>query len=79
MTENKGILSTTIIRKYGYEYILVEGSDRSASEIRQPCFMGFPNMALKGCRKIGEETKKKKRKLTYAERVKILKDKDIEL
>lgn len=43
----------TIIRKYGYEWILVEGSDRSSGhQLSQPCFMGFPNMALKAVRKI---------------------------
>jgi len=41
-----------VIKKYGYKYILVEGSDRSHSDHSQPCFMGFQNMALKACRKI---------------------------
>lgn len=67
----------TIVKKHGYEYILVEGSDRRFADLPQPCFMGLPGMALKGCRKIGEEPKKKK--LTYTQRTKILKNKDIEL
>ena len=42
----------TIIRKYGYEYILVESKDRTNHRIPSPCMFGMEGMALKGCRKI---------------------------
>ena len=65
------IRTQTIIKKYGYEYILVEGTDRSASKIPQPNFMGFTNMALKACRKIGEDITKRKKKVKYTRKRKI--------
>ena len=51
----------TIIKKYGYEYHLIEVDKRTDGN-PQPCFMGFPNMALVSCNKIGQEIKKKKSK-----------------
>jgi hypothetical protein len=42
----------TIIRKFGYEWILIEGSDRKGTVHPQPCMFGMPNMALKSVRKI---------------------------
>jgi hypothetical protein len=41
----------TIIRKYGYEYLLKE-VDRGMFGIENPCFMGYKNMALIGFKKI---------------------------
>lgn len=41
-----------IIRKYGYEYILVEGSSRTGSDHPQPSIFGMRNTALKAVRKI---------------------------
>jgi hypothetical protein len=41
-----------IVRKYGYEYLLVEGSDRKMSKHPQPQIFGMNNMALKAVRKI---------------------------
>jgi len=41
-----------IIKQNGYEYYLREGSDRSSSGFRQPCFLGYENMALIGCKQI---------------------------
>jgi len=41
-----------IVRKHGYEYVLVEGSDRSCSEHPQPSMFGIRNTALKSVRKI---------------------------
>lgn len=52
----------TIIRKYGYEYVLVEVDRRAIYDIPQPCFMGFPNMALQSCRKITDKEIIKKKK-----------------
>lgn len=49
----------TIIQKNGYEYILVEGSDRKSFRLPEPCAFGMPGMALKGVRKI-KKTKNKK-------------------
>ena len=43
---------TMTIKRCGYEYTLVEAKDRSSSIIRQPCFWGHENCALKSCRKI---------------------------
>ena len=48
-----------IVKKYGYEYYLVEGDSRSGTRHAQPCFMGHENYALKGCKKICEKSKKK--------------------
>jgi len=62
MTKIYGIRpATTIIRKYGYEYHLVE-VDRGFSGIRNPCFMEHQNMALVKVVKInlGIPNKKKK-------------------
>jgi hypothetical protein len=41
-----------IIRKYGYEYHLVEGDDRKGSRHPAPCAFGFAGYALKSVKKI---------------------------
>lgn len=44
---------TMKIRKWGYEYTLVEGSlARQSADIPSPNFMGHPNWALRSCRKL---------------------------
>jgi hypothetical protein len=43
---------TKVIRKYGYEYFLVEVERPKDMNTEQPCFMGFPGMALQGFKKI---------------------------
>jgi hypothetical protein len=41
-----------IIRKYGYEYHLVESPDRDSWKLRNACAFGFSGWALKSCNKI---------------------------
>ena len=43
---------TKIIKKYGYEYHLVEVNRDGSYRLPQPCFMGFQNYALSKCVKI---------------------------
>jgi hypothetical protein len=43
---------TKVVRKYGYEYYLTEVERPKDLNTEQPCFMGFPNMALTGFKKI---------------------------
>jgi len=43
---------TTIIRKYGYEYHLVQMERGTQNNLPQPCFMGRLGFALKYCKKI---------------------------
>ena len=45
-----------IVTKYGYEYHLREVF-RDDPKIPEPCFMGFPNMALIKCVKIKKNEK----------------------
>jgi len=41
-----------IIRKYGYEYHLVECGDRGENAIANACAFGFKGWVLKSCNKI---------------------------
>ena len=43
---------TKVIKRYGYEYYLTEVDRPKDGNIEQPCFMGFPNMALSRVKKI---------------------------
>jgi len=43
--------NTMVIRKYGYEYTLVEGTDRGGAH-PAPCAFGKQGWALKSCKKI---------------------------
>jgi len=61
----------TIIRKYGYEYHLVEVFGRENSKIPGPCFMGMKGLALKSCNKIGEDPTKSKKKVKYTRKRRI--------
>jgi len=56
--EEKGTMHNPekIVRKYGYEYVLVECFDRPSS-VGKACALGFPNYALKTIRKIKKEDK----------------------
>jgi hypothetical protein len=63
MTLKGKIVPVTIVRRYGYEYHLVEISRADRCELPMPCFMGQPGMALHSFKKIDRETKfLKKRK-----------------
>jgi hypothetical protein len=53
--------ATKIIKKYGYEYHLVEVFQPLSLGTPQPSFMGFKNMALAKCIKINARTPKKKK------------------
>lgn len=57
--EEKGTMHNPekIVRKYGYEYVLVECFDRPSS-IGKACALGFPNYALKTIRKIKKDEKR---------------------
>jgi len=41
-----------IIKKYGYEYHLVESQDRDSWKIKNACALGFKGWALKSVKKI---------------------------
>ena len=41
-----------IIRKYGYEYHLVESGDRGSYKLPNACALGFSGYALKSVKKI---------------------------
>jgi len=43
---------TKVVKKYGYEYYLTEVERPKDLNTEQPCFMGFPGMALVGFKKI---------------------------
>jgi hypothetical protein len=48
----------TILRKYGYEYHLVEACRPDDKNVEQPCFMGLKGFALKSVNKIKKNDKK---------------------
>lgn len=49
---NIKIKPETIVRKYGYEYHLVEVIDRDKTGVREPSFMGMRGFALRSVNKI---------------------------
>ena len=54
MTKTVRHIPVTIIRKYGYEYHLVEIHREGVAD---PCFFGLTGMALHSCKKIEGENK----------------------
>lgn len=46
-----------VVRKFGYEYVLVECYDRPSS-IGSPCALGYQNFAIKTIRKIKKDEKR---------------------
>jgi hypothetical protein len=54
-------VTTKIIKKYGWEYHLTEVIRPEGLGTPQPCFMGFPNMALVSCNKIAAQPPKTKK------------------
>ena len=45
-----------VVKKFGYEYILVESMDRPGN-MQMPCMFGMKGYALKSVRKIKKEEK----------------------
>jgi hypothetical protein len=60
MTELRMNITTKVIKKYGWEYHLVEVTRPEGWHVPQPCFMGFKNMALVSCNRVIPTNKNKK-------------------
>jgi hypothetical protein len=50
--EKPDLRPTKTIKKNGYEFLLIEGKDRSLQGVPEPKFDGLRNWALKACKKI---------------------------